>query len=776
MTRRGKDMSRAMPSATYGRLEAGLPRRGLLAGGLVLAFAALGRGKAHAAGEQPGLQSLQNAAGGGDTGDAFQGFAPGGFIRIARDGGVTLIMPNVEMGQGIYTAQATLLAEELEVGLDQVTLQAAPPNEELYRQPILQSQSTGGSTSVRGAWVPLRQAGAAARTMLVAAAAGRWGVPAVECTASRGAVTHGPSGRSLGYGELVEDAGRQPVPKDVPLKQPADWRIIGQSVKRLDTPGKINGTAVFGIDIRVPDMKIAAVSACPVFGGKLRSVDDAAARALPGVREVIRIENAVAVIGDHYWAAHQGLQALRIEWDNGPNAKLSSRQLIGALRDAYGKRPAVQARHEGDVDRAMAGAAKRVEAAYELPFLAHATMEPINTTIHVRPDGCDIWVGTQVPTVAQALAAKVLGLPPDKVMVHNQFIGGGFGRRLEADSIVHAAAFGKQVPYPIKIVWSREEDIQHDLYRPAYYDRVSAGLDASGKPVAWVDHVTGGSVMGHYFPGGLPEGKLDDDAVEGAKEPPYDLPAVHVDWTREDPPVPITWWRGVGPTHNVFVVECFMDELAQAAGRDPVEYRRSLLSGKPRARAVLDLAAERSGWGTPLPAGTGRGVSLHDSFGSYLAVVVEVTVSAAGEVRLNRVVAAVDCGQTINPDTVAAQIEGGLVFGLSAALYSDITFEGGRVQQSNFNDYRMMRMNETPPIEVHHIHNGENPGGIGETGTVSAAPALANAVFAATGKRLRRYPLDRRELISTDAASRLVSLPAGGRRDVADATSAQMGR
>ncbi|MFC7554791.1 xanthine dehydrogenase family protein molybdopterin-binding subunit [Pseudoroseomonas wenyumeiae] len=427
----------------------------------------------------------------------------------------------------------------------------------------------------------------------------------------------------------------------------------------------------------------------------------------------------------------------------------------------------MQARHDGDVDGALARATKRVEAAYELPFLAHATMEPINTTIHVRPDGCDIWVGMQVPTVAQSIAAKVLGLPPEKVAIHNQLIGGGFGRRLVADSIGQAAAIAKQVSYPLKIVWSREEDIRHDLYRPAYYDRLTAGLGPDGLPVAWVDHVTGGSLMGNYFPGGLPEGKLDADAVEGALQPPYDLPAVHVEWMREDPPVPITWWRGVGPTHNVYVVECFMDELAHAAGRDPVDYRRALLGKLPRARAVLDLAAEKSGCGTPLPAGCGRGVSLHDSFGSYLAVVVEVAVSDLGKVKLRRVVAAVDCGQTVNPDTVAAQIEGGLVFGLSAALCSDITFEGGRVQQSNFNDYRMMGINETPPIEVHQIRNNENPGSIGENGTVSAAPALANAVFAATGKRLRRYPIDRRELIRTDNSTRTSSLSPRPGRDVA---------
>jgi isoquinoline 1-oxidoreductase beta subunit len=733
-------------------------RRFIQGGGLFLAFLALGRRKAFAAGEQKGLLAIENAAGHGDTGAAFQGFAPGGFIRIGRDNSITLVAPNVEMGQGIYTAQAMLMAEELEVGLDQVQVVAAPANEELYKQPLLQSQSTGGSTSVRGAWVPLRQAGAAARTMLIGAAAAQWGVPVTECAASRGAVTHGPTGQSLTYGALADAAAQQPVPKDVPLKDPKDFQLIGKSVRRVETPSKVNGSAIFGIDIRVPGMKVATVAACPVLGGKLAGVDEGNARSVPGVRDIIRIENAVAVIADHYWAAKRGLEALDIRWDPGPNAAVSSNDMIRELKDAYGRVKPVVARHDGDVEGAMRSAAKVVEAAYELPFLAHATMEPINTTVHVRPDGCDIWVGTQVPTTAQQIACKITGLPSDKVMVHNQLLGGGFGRRLEADSIDQAVRIAKQVNYPVKIIWSREEDIQHDLYRPAYYDRISAALGPDGRPTAWVDHVSGGSVMGHYFPGGLPEGKLDDDAVEGAKEPPYDLPLVHVDWTRKDPPIPITWWRGVGPTHNVFVVECFMDELAHAAGKDPVEYRRALLTKKPRALAVLNLAAEKAGWGTPLPAGTGRGVSLHDSFGSFLAVVVEASVTAAGEVQLKRVVAAVDCGLTIHPDTVKGQIEGGLIFGFSGALYNDITFTGGRVDQSNFHDYRMMRINETPPIEVYQIASGEGPGGIGETGTVSAAPALGNAIFAATGKRLRRYPFDRKQLQSDGVDKQVLSM------------------
>jgi isoquinoline 1-oxidoreductase beta subunit len=749
-------MTSAQHGPAYVQLEADeLPdrsrRRFLKAGGILLAFAAFGRRKAFAAGEQPGLGAIKNITGGGDSGAAFQGFSPGGFVRVAPDGRITLIVPNVEMGQGIYTGEAMLIAEELEVGLDQVEVITAPPNEELYRQPLLKSQTTGGSTSIRGAYVPLRQAGAAARTMLIAAAAARWRVPVAQCTASRGVVRH-QGGRSLSYGELALEAAAQAVPKDVALKDPATWRLVGKVTQRVDTPPKVDGTAIFGIDVRVPDMKVVSVSACPVFGGKVASVDDKAARKVAGVRDVIRTTDCVAVIGDHYWAAKRGLEALDIVWDAGPHAGLSSDQLIKALREGFGRVSAVQARSEGDAQAVVAGAARKVEAAYELPFLAHATMEPINTTIHVRPDGCDVWVGTQVPTVAQQIVCKATGLPPDKVLIHNHLLGGGFGRRLEADSIEQAVAIAKQVSYPIKIIWSREEDIQHDLYRPAYYDRVSAALGADGMPLAWVDHISGGSVIGHYTPGGLPEGKLDDDAVEGAAETPYAFPAIHVDWTRIDPPVPFTWWRGVGPTHNVYVVESFMDELAHAAGRDPVAYRRALLGNNPRARAVLDIAAQRSGWGRELPPGTGRGISLHNSFGSYLAVVLEVTVSPEGQISIPRIVAAVDCGLTINPDTVKAQIEGGLIFGLTAALYNDITLKDGRVEQSNFHDYRMMRMNETPVFDVHVVPSTEDPGGIGETGTVSAAPALANAVFAATGKRLRRYPLDRQELKSTAAA------------------------
>ncbi|WP_181704991.1 xanthine dehydrogenase family protein molybdopterin-binding subunit [Chthonobacter rhizosphaerae] len=724
-------------------------RQALMGGGMMLAFLAVGRRKAHAAGEEPSLRAIGDGT--IDTGDAFEGFAPGGFIRIGRDNAIHLIVPNVEMGQGIYTAEAMLIAEELEVGLDQVTVLAAPPNEELYKQPILQSQTTGGSTSIRGAFEPLRQAGAAARMMLIAAAAERMKAPAGSLRAERGRVIDPATGEGFSYGELVDDAAKMPVPQDVPLKPKADWRLIGTPARRVESAGKVNGTATFGIDIKVEGMKVATVKASPTVGGKLKRVDDTAARAIPGVVDVIRIENAVAVVGDHFWAANQGLQALDIEWDPGENAGLDTAALRQALATASQSGTPILGRQEGDAAAAMAGAARRVEATYELPFLAHAALEPINTTIHVTEDGCDIWVGTQVPTAAQKVAADRLGLPLDKVRLHNQVIGGGFGRRLVADSIEQAALIGKQVRYPVKIIWTREEDITQDLYRPAYYDRISAGLDQNNRPVAFMDRITGGSVLGAYLPGGLPEGTIDSDAIEGAADTPYGFPTLLVDWIRADPPVPVTWWRGVGPTHNVFVVESFMDELAEAAGEDPVDFRMSLLKEKPRAAAVLRLAAERSGWGGDLPPRHGRGVSLHGAFGSFVAVVLEASVGEDGAVKLHRAVAAVDCGMVVNPDTVKAQIEGGLVFGLSAALYNGITFANGQVEQSNFDTYPQMRINEVPPIEVHIIESDAAPGGIGETGTVSAAPSLVNAIFQATGKRIRTLPLSGVDLGERDA-------------------------
>ena len=689
---------------------------------------------------------------------AAREFKPNGFVRIDRDGGVTLVMHKVEMGQGTYTSMPMLLAEELEVDLSQVRLEHAPPDDALYAEPLFGVQETGGSTSVRGNWEPLRRAGATARTMLVSAAAQTWKVEPSSCRAANGVVMHGPTGRSLTYGALVDRAALLPVPSGVALKDPKDFKLIGTPAKRLDTPDKVDGTAQFGIDVRLPGMKFAAVAACPVFGGKVASVDDAKAKAIPGVQQVVRLDDAVAVVAADTWAAKQGLAALDIRWDDGPNANLTTADIVQQLATASEK-SGVVARKDGDVAAAMAGAGQKVEAIYEQPFLAHATMEPVNCTVHVRPDGCDVWVGTQVPTFTQNAAAKVTGLPKAKVHVHNHLLGGGFGRRLEVDFITRAVQVAKQVTGPVQVLWSREEDIQHDMYRPYYYDRIAAGLDAQGRPIAWTHRVTGSSIIARVsselFPKNLRVIRalglrtiiatakgLDTDAVEGAVEPPYDLPNIRVEYVRQEPPgIPTAFWRGVGPTHSIFVVESFIDELAAAAGQDPVAYRRALLGRSPRAKAVLDLAAEKAGWGQPLPPRSGRGVALLHAFGSYIAQVAEVAVLPQGDVRVKRVVCAVDCGTIVNPDTVRAQMEGGIVFGVTGALFGEITIKGGRVEQHNFNDYRMLRINEAPVIEVHLVPSTEAPGGVGEPGTSCAMPAVANAIFAATGKRIRKLPV-----------------------------------
>jgi isoquinoline 1-oxidoreductase beta subunit len=668
-------------------------------------------------------------------------FAPNAFIRIDRQGHVTLIMPQIEMGQGTYTSISMLIAEELEVGLDQVRPEHAPPNDKLYANPIIPFQTTGGSTSIRAWWKPLRLAGATARILLISAAAQRWGVNPATCRASHGTVTHTPSGRKLDYGELVDVAATLPVPANVPLKDPKDFTLIGTPAKRLDTAGKVNGTTPFGIDARVPGMKFATVAACPTLAGTLVSVDDTKALAIPGVRQVVKIEDAVAVVGDHMWAAKQGLAALTITWNEGPNASLSTADIDRAHEHAS-RGPAVVASATGDAAAAMAHAAKKIEAVYELPYLSHATMEPLNCTVHVRADGCEVWTGSQVLARAQKAAADVTGLPLEKMVVHNHYLGGGFGRRLEVDYVTQAVQIAKQVEGPVKIVWTREEDIQHDIMRPYYHNRIAAGLDAHGLPVAWRHRVTGASILARWFPPAFQNG-VDRDAMEDTAGPPYDCPNVLLEYVRhERVGFPAGWWRGVGPTHNVFLVESFVDELAQAAKKDPVAYRRALLGGAPRAQVVLDLAAEKAGWGQPAPAGHGRGVSVEKAMGSYVALVADIAVAKDGTVRVERVVCAADCGQVINPDTVAAQIEGGIMFGIGGALYGEITIKNGRVEQRNFNDYRVLRINEAPVIEVHLVKSGEEPGGMGETGTAAIAPAIGNAIFAATGKRIRKLPFE----------------------------------
>jgi len=669
-------------------------------------------------------------------------FAPNAFIKIDEAGTITLIMPHVEVGQGIFTAAAMLIAEELEVGLDQVKLEAAPPDLSKYVDPLLGDQATGGSTSVRADWKRLREAGAAVRVMLIAAAAKQWKVDPATCKADRGTVVHIPTKRSLTYGALTAAAATLPVPDKVTLKAPADFKLIGTSPKRLDTPSKVNGTAIYGIDAKLPGMKIGTLAISPVKGGKIASMNEAAAKSIPGVRAVLKLDDgsAVAVIGDHMWAAKQGLERLAVTWASGANAAVNTKSLVAAM-DKASQNAGVVGKRVGDPEDAIAKAATKLSAIYELPFLSHAPMEPVNCLIHVRPDGAEVWTGTQVPVRTQNAVAKMTGLKPETIVVNTLISGGAFGRRLDIDMVEISAGFAKQVPYPVKMVWTREEDVQHDYYRPHYYDRIAGGLDASGKLIGWTHRVTGSSVMARWAPEAFVNG-LDPDAVEaGVGDTPYDVPAEHSEYVRLEPDgVNTGWWRGVGPTHNLFVIESFVDELAAAAKQDPVAYRAAMLQKNPRALACLKLAAEKSGWGTPLPAGQGRGVEVQFAFGTYIATVLEVEVTPQGEIMPRRVVVAVDCGSVVNPDTVEAQIQGGMILGLGTALYNEITFADGRVEQSNFHDYRTLRMNEAPKIEVYQIRNDEEPGGIGETGTAAASPALGNAIFAATGRRLRRLP------------------------------------
>ncbi|MCK1743137.1 xanthine dehydrogenase family protein molybdopterin-binding subunit [Bradyrhizobium sp. 139] len=677
-------------------------------------------------------------------------FAPNGFIRINPTGVVTLIIPMIEMGQGVYTSLSMLLAEELEVKLDQIQVQHAPPNDALYVNSIIGIQNTGGSASVRAFWTPLRQAGAVGRSLLIAAAAKRWNVDPATCRAKEGVVFDAPGSKELSYGELANAAAKLTVPPaaKVKLKDPNEFTLIGTRAKRLDSAIKVDGRALYGIDARLPGMRVAAVAIAPVLGGKAKALDEKAALAVKGVRQVVNIDEAVAVLADHMGAAKKGLEAASVAWDDGPNGKVSSADIVKQLEEES-KNPGAVARKVGDVGKAIAEAAQRVDAIYQVPFLAHAAMEPMNCTVHLQKDRCDIWVGTQAPTITQAQVAELTRLPMDAIKIHNHLIGGGFGRRLEADGTILAVKIAKHVDGPVKVIWSREEDIQHDMYRPYYLDRLSAGLDAAGKPVAWMHRIAGSSVMARYYPPYFKDG-LDPDAIEAAAEPPYALPNVHVDFVRVEPTgVRTSWWRGVGPTHNVFVVESFIDELAHAAKQDPVAYRKGLLGHNPRALAVLSLAAEKAGWGAPLPARHGRGISVQFAYGSYTSQVAEVEVAANGSVKVKRIVCAIDCGMYVNPDTIEAQIQGGTLFGLTAALHGSITFKDGRVEQSNFDSYLPMRIDEVPVVDTHLVKNAEAPGGVGEAPTAIVSAAVTNAIFAATGKRLRSLPVDTNVLKSS---------------------------
>ncbi len=647
-------------------------------------------------------------------------FSQNSWIHIRPDDSVTLMVASSEMGQGVMTSLPMLLAEELDADWSKVRAETAPVHSD-FNNPLMGGQTTGGSTAIRGYWEPLRQAGAATRGLLIAAGAKFLNVGVDECHAENGQVIHRATGRRIRYGALLEIAATLTVPSNARLKDPKDYRLIGKSLARLDTPVKVNGSAVYGQDVRLPGMLTAVVARCPIFGGRLKSVDDVAARTVPGVRHVVQIESGVAVVADNFWAAQRGRESLRLVWHPGKNAVLDSVEILQQLR-AAAEREGTIVRNEGDSPAAFDQAVRVIDAAYETPYLAHACMEPMNCTAHVRPDRCDVWVPTQAQSGAREAAAMISGLSPAAVHVHTTFLGGGFGRRLRQDFLVEAVAVSKAVGKPVKVLWTREDDIRHGFYRPANYTRLRAALDAQSMPAAWTQRVAG------------PKSAL------GGIHVPYAIPNLRIEKIEHDPGIPSGPWRSVGASQNAFSVECFIDELAHAAGQDPLGYRLRLLAASPRHRGVLQLAADKAGWGRALPTGHGRGIAVYHSYAGWVAHVVEVHVTG-NHIRVVRVVSAVDCGIAVNPDTVVSQTEGAVIFALTAALKGEITIANGGVAQSNFSDYPLLTMRETPKIDVLLVKSNEPPGGVGEPGVPPLAPAVANAVFAATGKRIRKLPI-----------------------------------
>ena len=666
---------------------------------------------------------------------------PNAFIAIAKDGKVTFQIPQEEMGQGVYTSLSQLLADELDVDFAQVTPMPAAANDMIYGSPRSHRQSTGGSTSIRGFYMALRQVGASGRAMLVQAAAHQWNVDPKTLRTEAGFViddAHG--GRKLAYGVLAPAAAKLPAPQDVKLKDDKDLKFIGKPVKRLDTPDKVNGKAQYGIDVRMEGLKFAALAASPVVGGKVAHVDDSK---LPANVQLVALDDIVAVVGPHFWAAKKGLESLTITWDGGENATMDSAKMWAELRDTSMK-TGVVAKEDGDAGKTLsADKDGRLDINYELPFLSHAPMEPQNFTVHVKDGGCEMWGGSQVQTAAVAAAAKTLNTTPDKINFHNFMLGGGFGRRLDTDMVVKSVRIAQKVDGPVKVIWTREEDMQQDMYRPAYRNVMSASLDKSGKISAWTHRIAGGAVSVRMS--GKPlKGGLDRGSLEGAIENNYGAPNFKVEYIEAPPKaLNIGYWRGVAPNNNIFATESLMDELALKAGKDPVAFRLAHLDATPRLKAIVETVAKRSNWGSKLPARVGRGICAQFAFGTYIATVCEAEVDESGRVRIRQVHSVIDAGRIVNPDTLVAQVQGGLMFGFTAALYGDITVKDGRVQQKNFNDYRIMRINEAPPIDVHIAQSQEMPGGIGEPGCSAGPPSLVNAIAAATGIRLRKLPIDR---------------------------------
>lgn len=677
----------------------------------------------------------------GSAGGARRLIASNAWLRIGTDNSITFLCDRSEMGQGVYTALPTLLAEELGVDPRRIAIEFAPAGDP-YKNSLIGAQVTGGSTSVRDSWQKLRLAGAQAREMLKSAAAREWDTSANACRVENGAIIS-PFGKRLAFGAVAEAAAALPVPKDVALKDPADFQWIGKPLTRFDTPAKVDGTATFGIDVKLPGMLHAALAQPPMLGGKLRSLDDSAAKGMPGVRQIVNTSSGVAVVADSWWQARKARDALRIGWDGSATAALNDGSILRGLKQASGGAGLV-ARKVGDAEAALKSARRIVRAEYQMPLLAHATLEPQVCTADVRAGACDLYIPTQSQGAAQAAAATAAGLAPAQVNVHTTFLGGGFGRRLEVDVISAAVEASKAVGKPVKLLWTREDDTTHDAYRPPAWDTAVAGFDDDGKLVAWKLHLTGPSITARVFPGAIAAGSVDPFCVEAAANFPYDVPNVLVDWVPHEVGFNVGYWRSVSHALNCFVAESFMDELAYSAGKDPAEFRRTLLAKQPRYLEVLEVALRRAGYDKPAE-GRFRGVAVMEGYDTYMAQVAEISITD-GKVKVHRIVCAVDCGRAVNPAIISAQVESSIIFGLSAALWGEINVQGGRVQQTNFHDYRVLRIAEVPIIETHLVDSDEPPGGIGEPATALVAPAVCNAIYAATKQRLRSLPIARHKL------------------------------